>query len=83
MEEEKVKIPNDDEMRQIIIEIKKKTKQLIRKKKEQTQYTFKFSDITFSNLYNCLINIDVCIIKCMCLILLLIIVIIITEVIKK
>jgi len=76
MEEEKLKIPTYEEMREIIIEIKKDTKQIIKKIKEEEEKNNQENEY-MSLLY------DPCVIKFLCLILFIVLFVIIVEVINN
>ena len=78
MEEEKLKIPTNEEMREIIIEIKKDTKQIIKKIKEEEK---KNNQENQENPY--ILLYDPCVIKFLCFILFITIFVIIIEVVNN
>ncbi len=79
IEEEKVKIPTREEMREIIIEIKKDTKQIIKKIKEEEE---KNNEENQENQYMSFLY-DPCVIKFLCLVLFVALFVIIIEVINN
>lgn len=82
IEEEKLKIPTREEMREIIIEIKKDTKQMIKKIKEEEEKNNEENQENQEN--QCLSFLyDPCVIKFLCLVLFVALFVIIIEVINN